>query len=727
MVEVATKVGASVVEEFERRVDIERKRVAVRACGGTADVTYLELDCWANAIAADLLARRGDNPEPVPLLIGSAAHMLAAALGVLKAGKYYVPINPGHPAARVQGLLDELAAPVVLDDDAVERIVANAGAARRPGLRFDPDRIAYVIYTSGSTGRPRGVAMSRGNMLHNVGRHNALGVGRADCVTLLTADGFVTSVSNPYVTLLRGGTLAPFAFKDDGVDGMMDWLAATGVTVFYGFPSFLRQLAALTPPGREYPGMRLVYLGGETVLPADLAAARRLFPKAGLSTGLNSTETGLTCLHLVSAGSPLPDPVPVGKPVAGVDVVVLDDTDEIEIRSAHVRPRYWRSDGFEDVADEVEPGTYAFRTGDRGRIGDNGEVYHLGRLDGMVKVRGFRVETTEVEAAIAAIDGVTDVAVVPIGEDASTAELRAYVVGTDLTPATIRGGVATALPSAMIPAKVVVLDALPRMANGKIDRRALAAFDAPAAAPASRVPGAKPTGERAAAETRVAAIWRSVLDVADVKADDDFFALGGTSISAVTVIARVRADLQAQLPLAVLFETPTVAAIADAALRLRPADAPPLVRSASTDVEVRPATAADWTAAVAADEGFAAATLRHPSLVAVVDGEVVGVAYARSWQPGTEYDTCAEVEVHVAPDARRTGIGTALYDRLLGLLDAQGFRTTVATIALPDDAAVALHESFGFHWAGTLTGVETVTRTSHDVGLWFRAAPGSVG
>jgi peptide synthetase PhsA len=694
--QVKTDLG-SVVEEFERRVGSSSGRCAIRACGETPALTYGELDRWANAIAARLLAERGDEAEPVALLIASPAHMLAAALGALKAGKFYVPINPFHPKPRVDALLAEVGAAVVLGDAAgadvadvvrVEDVVADT-SARRPGLRFDAERVAYVIYTSGSTGRPRGVAVTRGNMLHNVARHNPLGVGQADTVTLLSADGFVTSVSNPYVTLLRGGTLAPYSFKDSGVDGMLDWLGASNVTVFYGFPSFLRQLAALTPPGVAYPGLRLAYLGGETVLPADLAAARRLFPKATLSTGLNSTETGLTCLHLVAPTAPIPDPVPVGRPVAGVEVALAGDEDEIEIRSRNVRPRYWRDGVLDDPTTLDGDGTYAFRTGDRGRLGESGEVYHLGRLDGMVKVRGFRVEVTEVEAAIAALDGVTDVAVVATGE-----ELTAYVVGGGLTPATVRGGVAAALPAAMIPARVVTLDALPRMDNGKIDRRALAA-----AAPATQ-PAATPAPDASGVEGRIAAIWRAVLGTDSVGTDDDFFALGGTSISAVTTIARIRAELGVQVPLAALFEAPTVGALAQAVLRLKPAVAP------AAQVEVRLARAADWAAAaplagIDTDAWLAERArshARYPWLVAVEGESVVGFAQARAWHPDPAYAAVAEVLAHAESD----GVRNALYARLVELLDAQGFR-----------AAVSLREVPGFEPSGAVL----------DTGIWVRANP----
>jgi acetyl esterase/lipase/acyl-coenzyme A synthetase/AMP-(fatty) acid ligase len=669
----------SVVEEFERQVDADPSRDAIRqaAIGVGEDVSFGQLDAWSNAIAWELIRRRGCNPEPVPLAVCAPGLMLAAALGVLKAGKFYVAVNPLHPAPLVQRVLEELNAPLLLCDRrgetaarngmsalSVEELVAdrlsdaNSGLSSsdvrpggpsldvrvgspssdlspglpssdaRLGLRFDDTRLAYVLYTSGSTGRPRGVAQSRRDMLHNVARHRPLAVGREDCVTLLSADGFVASVSNPYVALLGGAALAPYSFRDAGVERMAEWLRAAGVTVLYAFPSFLRQLAAVET-GEVNRGLRLAYLGGETVLPADLAAARRLFPAATLSTGLNSSETGLTCLHLVPPGSSLPNPVPAGRPVVDVEVAIVDELGmsltpgkpgEIEIRSEYVRPRCWTpsapptsgaspENGAPEQASIHDDGTsahddgasaQAFRTGDRGRIDADGLVYHLGRIDGMVKIRGFRVESVEVEAVIAALPDVAEVAVFAIGEDPSTVQLVACVVprGADVDQASVRGAVARRLPSAMIPARVLAVETLPRTRNGKLDRKRLGRL---AGVPAScgfadsrgsgAIAGMSEVGalarlaavdgphestalpgdvqHHASVGQRIAEIWRVELGIEHVDADDDFFALGGTSIAAVSVAARVRSEFGVQVPLAVLFETPSVAALTAAVTELR--------------------------------------------------------------------------------------------------------------------------------------------------------------
>jgi acyl-coenzyme A synthetase/AMP-(fatty) acid ligase/L-amino acid N-acyltransferase YncA/acyl carrier protein len=762
----------SVVGAFEQRVDTNLERNAIRRPSSTAgNVGFAELDAWANSIALKLISRRGSKAEPVPLAVCSPELMLAAALGVLKAGKFYVAVNPMHPAPHVRRVLDELDAPLMLCDHggeiaapsglpalSVEEILNARSSDGRPGLHFDESRLAYVLYTSGSTGRPRGVAQSQRDLLHNVVRHRPLAIGCEDCVTLISADGFVASVSNPYIALLGGAALAPYSFKDSGVDGMIDWLDATHVTVFYGFPSFLRQLAAAEAT-QIYGGLRLAYLGGEMVFPSDLRAARRLFPTASLSVGLNSSETGLTCLHIVPQGSPIPDPVPAGRPALDIEVAVVSENGtavpprecgEIEIRSEYVRPRYWHRGG---VQDDAAPAR-AFRTGDRGHIDADCTVYHLGRVDQMIKIRGFRVETSEVEAAISTLAGVAEVAVFCVGEAPKT-ELAACVVApsTDVDPVAVRDAVAHELPPALIPTRVLIVDALPRTPNGKLDRKGLARLASPQDSGAQGMGVARIEADlrlqahgrtRGAVERRIADIWRSELGVDRVAYEEDFFVLGGTSLTAVSVISQVRSEFDVLVPLAALFRTPTVSALATVVAELqdmhtvddrqtclnmvvRPVqkrDFPDIcalvnhyIEHTSFNFRTEPQASSEWI------EDWSATQSNYPWLTANVDDVVVGVAYASPWKGRAAYDWCAEVAVYVAHDTQRMGIGRSLYARLLPILDDQGYRTQVAAITLPNPPSVALHEVCGFHHAGTLGGVGYKHGAWLDVGFWQRGEP----
>jgi acyl-coenzyme A synthetase/AMP-(fatty) acid ligase/L-amino acid N-acyltransferase YncA/acyl carrier protein len=758
---------ASVVEAFELQVDANSERDAIRRPGRTVSgrVSFGQLDAWANTIAAELISRRGDTPEPVPLVIRRPELMLAAALGILKVGKFYAAVNPDHPAPHVRRILDELDAPLLLCDQTsapavpkglhaviAEELLSSGASQARPGLEFDEGRLAYVLYTSGSTGRPRGVAQSRRDLLHNVARHRPLAITDEDCVTLISADGFVASISNLYIALLAGAALAPYSFRDAGVDPMMDWLDACGVSVLYGFPSFLRHLAAASV-SRVYDGLRLVYLGGETVLPADLQAALRLFPAATLSTGLNSSETGLTCLYTIPPGSPIPEPVPVGRPVLDIGVAIVSESDpqakaggcgEIEICSRYVRPRYWHTGGIRDGSPAP-----AFRTGDLGRIDSDGLIYHLGRVDQMVKVRGFRVDTTEVETAIAALPEIAEVAVFAAGEPPDVT-LAACVVGQkpDIDPVAIRNAVARKLPAASIPARVLVVDEMPRTPNGKLDRARLADMTSTTDQGGNgSVMVTEPVLPRAQTDTeierRIEGIWCSELEVERVDADQDFFALGGTSLTAVAVISRVRSELQTQVPLAALFRAPTVRALAATAIELQQEGV--VERRVLSTVAVRPVQEGDLPAICAMVNHYIERTpfnfrnelqtpeewltdwsstrSSYPWLTASVDGVMTGMAYAGRWKDRSAYAWCSEVTIYVAPDMQHSGIGRALYDQLLAMLDRQGYCTQIAVITLPNPASVAFHEALGFRHTGTLDGVGHKLGRWLDVGFWQRGKP----
>ena len=317
----------------------------------------------------------------------------------------------------------------------------------------------------------------------------------------------------------------------------------------------------MTPAG-SVPAVRLAYLGGEPVFAADFAALGRLFPGAVRATGLNSTETGLTRLFQLPAGEPVPARIPLGGPVDGVDVTLADDG-RIVIRSPFVKPRLWTEDGLVDLTVPGPDGTPEFVTGDRGELRADGTLVHLGRGDSMVKIRGFRVEPSEVEDAIAKVDGVTEVGALAHPGDDGELELVAVVTvdrpEVDATAIRLRTG--ELLPRPMVPTTVLICDDLPHITNGKLDRRALTAMvsaarrDAPARATTAEVQADDGT------YNRLRAIWQTVLRTERISEDDDFFTLGGTSISALGVISRVRKEFGVPVRLAVLFETPTLVAL----------------------------------------------------------------------------------------------------------------------------------------------------------------------
>jgi peptide synthetase PhsA len=588
---MADERACPVVEAFEARVDEHPDRPALVRDGDV--VTFGELDALANGIARELLARRGGASEPVALTIRDPGRMLAAMLGVLKAGKHYVPVNPGHPPARREAVLAQVRARLALTDGAE---AAEAGgveladvrgwrpAARAAWPRVEPTSAAYVLFTSGSTGAPKGISHNRLDMWHNVGRHAALAIGPRDRVSLITPDGFVAAVSNVYIALLNGAAVAPYAVHEGGLDELVPWLRRCEVTVFYAFPSFLRQAVAVgCDPA---PRVRLVYLGGETVHASDVSAARILAPSATVAVGLNSTETGLTRLKLIPPGAPVPDPVPVGGPVPGVDVVVLDGekpaapgvVGEIVVRSRRVAPSLVEDGSFVPLTRALgreEDAVRELRTGDRGRMDADGELIHAGRSDGMVKVRGFRIELGEVEAALAGLPEVSEAVVVPYETDGVAVELSAHVVpaGGGVTPTAVRQRLAQVLPAPSVPSRIWVESSLPRTHNGKVDRAALPRLAASRLAgngdalAAAREPA--PAGGDGV-DRRLTELWCETLGLHAATPASDFFDEGGTSMTALRLVSSVRREFDVPLRLAVVFETPTLHALIDSVSALLP-------------------------------------------------------------------------------------------------------------------------------------------------------------
>jgi amino acid adenylation domain-containing protein/non-ribosomal peptide synthase protein (TIGR01720 family) len=472
-------------------------------------------------------------------------------------------------------------------------ITLDGAALRAPAPPLHPpcapEQLAYVIHTSGSTGRPKGVEVSHGSlaqMCAAVGAAYALGAG--DRVLQLAPLAFDVALEEIFPTWLAGATVVLAPRPEGGVlDGedLGRWLAARRLTVVNlpstYFHEWVLHLAAAgeAPP----PSLRLVIAGSERVLPARLRDWRRLAgSRVAWRNAYGTTETTVTTtVYTPLARPPEEDDgseVPVGRPLANARVHLLDRelrqvpvglAGELYIGGPGVARGYRGSPGEtaarflpDPFADQ--PGERLYRTGDLGRFRGGGDLVLLGRRDEQVKMRGFRVELGEVEAAIAQCPGVEECAVVArelADAGRATVQLVAYVRG-EIEGESLRRRLAERLPAFLVPAFVVPLAQLPRTASGKLDRRAL---PPPGAAPA-RAAEAVP---RSPAEAALARIWAEVLGLARVGTDDDFFALGGDSIVSLQIAARARQEGLRVTP-QLLFRHPTVAGLARAAEVLAP-------------------------------------------------------------------------------------------------------------------------------------------------------------
>nr|WP_234347301.1 non-ribosomal peptide synthetase [Streptomyces specialis] len=565
---------------FERQAGLTPDAVAV--VGDDRSLTYREVNTRANRLARRLIAS-GAGPERfVGVAVPRSADRIVAVLAVLKTGAGYLPIDPDHPADRVRLMLrDTRAVCVVAPHDTAPRDVGDmpfvpveaADDAGRSGDDVtDPERLApsraahpaYVMYTSGSTGTPKGVVVTHADVT-GLALATCFRAGAHRRVLAHSPAVFDASTYELWVPLLSGGrvVLAPGDLTTDVVRSVV---ARHGVTAIWLTAGLFQAFAEEAPDC--FAGLREVWTGG-AVVPAP--AVRRVLaacPGLVVVDGYGPTETTtFATYHPMTAE--VPDRIPVGTPISGVRAYVLDaglalvppgTPGELYLAGSGVARGYLGHPG--STASRFvacpfgEAGERMYRTGDVVCWNGDGVLEYLGRADDQVKIRGFRVEPGEVEAVLAGHDAVASATVI-----ARDGRLIAYAV-----PAALAGdGLAEEvtrflrerLPDYLVPAAVVVLDALPLTRNGKIDRRALPAPDFAAASGRGGAP-------RGAREETLCAVFADVLGLPSVGVGDNFFDLGGDSISALRLVTRIRA---AGLVVTTrqVFEHPTVAALAPAA------------------------------------------------------------------------------------------------------------------------------------------------------------------
>ncbi|HEX8695142.1 MAG TPA: non-ribosomal peptide synthase/polyketide synthase, partial [Longimicrobium sp.] len=596
-------------ELFEAQAARAPGAVAVRFEGES--LTYGELNERANRLAHSLV-RLGVGPEVrVGLCLERSMEMVVAILAVLKAGGAYVPLDPGYPAERLAFTLSDAGVPVVLVQESVRAVLPAvdgveivsldglseqlaAESAENPRSGATSESLAYVIYTSGSTGRPKGVLIAHRNVARLFAATEAgFGFGESDVWTLFHSYAFDFSVWELWGALLYGGRLVvvPWSVSRDPA-AFRKLLARERVTVLSQTPSAFRALAEVDEGEAEpLQALRTVVFGGEALQYESLRGwldrygPRR--PRLVNMYGITETTVHVTW-HTVT-GRELKDAAAgsgVGKAIPDLRAYVLDPAGnpsplgvpgELYVGGAGLARGYLGRPGLTAqrfVPDPFsgEAGALLYRSGDRARWKADGTLEYLGRIDQQVKIRGFRIELGEIESVLLAHPGVASAAVIVRGEGRDT-ELVAYVVaaGRAPSPAELRDALKRHLPDYMVPAAFVPLERLPLTANGKLDRKAL---PAPEAAAAGAEDGY--VAPRTPVEEVLAAIWCEVLRLERVGAEDDFFAVGGHSLRATQVAARVRDVFAIELPLRALFEAPVLADLAARVEEIRRAGVPVL-------------------------------------------------------------------------------------------------------------------------------------------------------
>nr|WP_254696144.1 non-ribosomal peptide synthetase [Lysobacter enzymogenes] len=535
------------------------------------DARHLDFDALnhrANRLANVLIAEGAGPESVVAIALPPSPDLLVALLATLKAGAAYLPLDLGNPGERLAAMLHD-AKPVrvltraafaallpthaplcLLDEPALQQRLARSSAANPT----DADRLrplkplhpAYVIYTSGSTGTPKGVTVSHRSAAHYFAwsRHayfaaNDAAGGNGSATTLSAAfDGSVTVLFGP---LLAGQPLT-LVETDQDFSRLLATQPAGGYELLKLTPAHLKLLNATLEPGAPAPA-RTLLLGGEALVPADLAFWQQRYPDVRLINEYGPTEATVGCsTYEVDADMREASAVSIGTPIWNARLYVLDEklrpqpcgvAGELYIAGAGLARGYLNRPGLSAerfVADPFAAGERMYRTGDLARWREDGRLDCLGRIDHQVKIRGYRIELGEIEAALAQA-GFAQNAVIAREDHAGHKQLVAYLATDDLDAAALRAQLARRLPDYMIPAAFVALDALPLTGNGKLDRKAL---------PAPQLRSASERAPRDAAETLLCELFAEILHLPQVGIDDNFFALGGDSIGSTQLVGRLR-------------------------------------------------------------------------------------------------------------------------------------------------------------------------------------------
>ena len=578
---VFPETGLCLHQLFERQAERTPDNVAV-VCGRDS-LSYGELDRRSNQLARHL-AGLGVGPDVlVGLLVERSPEMVVALLAILKAGGAYLPLDPDFPPDRLahmvadskmsvlitqgelaQTLRSHPAAVVRLDNDRDDITKHDVAAPATLGLR--PDHLAYVLYTSGSTGLPKGVAIPHSaivNFLLSMQRQP--GFTASDTLLAVTTLSFDIAGLELYLPLVSGAKVV-IASRTDAQDPyrLMEWLREHACTVMQATPATWRALISAGWGGS--PGLRAL-CGGESLTP-DLAKA--LLPRcAELWNMYGPTETTVwSTVHRITSADGQP---PIGRPIANTQIYVLD-ADRNLVPPGAIGELYIGGDGLARgylhrpeltrerfVPSPFKPEALLYRTGDLARWRCDGLLECLGRTDHQVKIRGYRIELGEIEAAIARHAAVRQVVVVARDDGPGEMRLVAYLVGENPPPDLvdqIRVLLRAALPEYMMPSHFVELGAFPLTPNGKIDRKALPS-------PLAQPTPAPSRGPRTTTEECLVGIWRNLLKRDGISTDDNFFDIGGHSLLTVALVSEAKRQMGAQLSLAQVLRSPTIAGLAE--------------------------------------------------------------------------------------------------------------------------------------------------------------------
>jgi amino acid adenylation domain-containing protein len=580
-----TDIEQSIGSRFQQIVDRDPSRIAIKVEDRV--LTYGTLNKMVNRVAHALRSASGTGNEPVAVFGGNHVGTITAILGVLKAGKIYVPLDSSFSEAWAKFILQDTKTRIVLTGSHGPGLVKSwlssahiliefesldaAWSEENPEEVVSPDALSQILYTSGTTGDPKGVMDNHRNMLHNAMRlANALHISPEDRITLVRPPSSGGGLCNLLLALLSGSAIYPVDLKQVGLTAIADWLQREKITIFHAGAAVFRNFAQQLTGAEKFPDLRLIRVGSGQIFDKDLELFKRYFPNSLLLHILSCTEINTYRVHFVNKDSPVPDgALPVGHAVEDMEVLILDDSGnplgvtevgEIAVRSAYISPGYWNNPALTDSAFVGTPdanGRKIFRTGDLGRLQPDGCLEYLGRKDFRLKIRGHRIQAEEVELALLRMPGISQAAVAAYKDAYGDDRLVAYVTPAANEVPTIsqmRDSLKKWLPDYMVPSKFITLESLPLNSNGKVNRHELPTpeLDRPKL-------GTRFSAPTTPMESVLAKIWSEALSIDSVGIHDSFFDLGGDSLAASRIVSSTGRMFPWNLTLAEFYDACTVA------------------------------------------------------------------------------------------------------------------------------------------------------------------------
>jgi amino acid adenylation domain-containing protein len=580
------EIHQAIHQRFEKQAARYGTRRAIR--DAERDLSYEEVNNAANNVALAILKKAGDGLGQVAFTLQNDAFAIIALLGIMKARKAYVPLDPLFPKDRTAFMLAQSESSLILTDYAHQHTAEEISGGKTPMLMMDdidmtrsagnpdcviaPESMAYILYTSGSTGMPKGIAFGHRNLLHTtMCLINNLHICADDRMTQLHSTSFAASVVDIYCPLLNGASVYPWDVKARGIGGLAKWLIEEEVTSIQWIPTPFRQLLGTLQPHQKLEKPRLVVMASEPLTRREFDLYQKHFSNECLLVNqMGTSESYNYYLFFADKETSFEGgTVPAGYPVSDDrEVLLLDENrkevpagqvGEIAIRSEFMSLGYWRNPELTNKAfvGEKESAKKVYLTGDLGKRIDDGCLIHMGRKDFQVKIRGYRIELPEVECALKELDHISDVAVMARPDRRDELKLVAYYISDDnreLSVTELRRKLAERLPDYMIPHAFVRMTEFPMTPSGKIEKNALPSPDEN-----RPVLGNDMVAARTTLEGDLAEIWSQILGRKEIGVTDNFFDLGGDSLQAAQVLHFVAVRCGVELGYSALVRAPRIA------------------------------------------------------------------------------------------------------------------------------------------------------------------------